>query len=272
MKKFFTILLVFSLLQVGFAYAADTTTATLENRDYIFGVSNQSQVNLNQVLFLLAGKDGTPGAAGRDGIDGINGLDGKDGKDGQNGTNGRDGINGKDGINGVNGINGINGANGINGTNGTNGTNGRDGRDASGSTTESYTAYSNGYLNILACTESATVTLRPKYTGEDFVFENAGFKDVAARCGDGTKDVTIYFKIGTSPLHNTASPKYANNDIVKCVYQIPLLRDWGTNPQFTATNAATICATFANPSVTFTFNDIYTADFTNRVGFEIYAR
>jgi len=269
MKKFFTILLVFSLLQVGFAYAADTTTATLENRDYIFGVSNQSQVNLNQVLFLLAGKDGTPGAAGRDGIDGINGLDGKDGKDGQNGTNGRDGINGKDGINGVNGINGINGANG---TNGTNGTNGRDGRDASGSTTESYTAYSNGFLNILACTESATVTLRPTYTGEDFVFENAGFKDVSTLCGDDTKAVTIYFKIRPSDLHNTANPKYAVNDIIKCVYPIPNRTLWGTNPQFTATKAATTCATFANPSVTFTFNDIYTADFTNRVGFEIYAR
>ena len=85
MKKFFTILLVFSLLQVGFAYAVDTSTANLEDRDYIFGISKQSEVNLNQVLFLLAGKDGEPGAAGRDGIDGINGLDGKDGKDGDDG-------------------------------------------------------------------------------------------------------------------------------------------------------------------------------------------
>jgi hypothetical protein len=107
---------VFSLLQVGFAYAADTTTANLENRDYIFGISKQSEVNLNQVLFLLAGKDGAPGAAGRDGIDGINGLDGINGKDGQNGIDGRngvDGINGKDGINGINGTNGTNGFNSL---------------------------------------------------------------------------------------------------------------------------------------------------------------
>ena len=271
MKKFFTILLVFSLLQVGFAYAVDTSTANLEDRDYIFGISKQSDVNLNQVLFLLAGKDGEPGAAGRDGIDGINGLDGKDGKDGQNGVDGRDGI---DGINGKDGINGINGTNGINGINGKDGKDGKDGRDgagATGTTTESYTAYSNGLLNILACTESATVTLRPKYTGEDFVFENASFKDVATRCGDGTKDVTLYFKIGNSPLHNLADPKYINGDIVKCVYPIPLSSTWG-NPQFTATNAATPCSTVANPGTIFRFNDIYTADFTNKVGFEIYAR
>ena len=94
MKKFFSVLLVFSLLQVGLAYAADTGTATLENRDYIFGLSKQSEVNLNQVLFLLAGKDGTPGAAGKDGIPGIDGLDGKDGKDGVDGKDGKDGVNG----------------------------------------------------------------------------------------------------------------------------------------------------------------------------------
>ena len=272
MKKFFTILLVFSLLQVGFAYAADTTTATLENRDYIFGLSKQSEVNLNQVLFLLAGKDGEPGAAGRDGIDGLNGLDGVNGKDGING------INGVDGINGIDGKDGRDGRDGVNGINGTNGRDGRDGRDGSGSglaSTESYTAYSNGKFNILACTESATVTLRPKYTGEDFVFENARFKDVSDRCGSGTKDVTLYFKIRTGTLNSPASPaKYANNDIIKCVYQIPLLSGVGNPPviEFTASNADTTCSVFTTPLVTFRFNDIYTADFTNRVGFEIYER
>lgn len=266
MKKFFSILLVFSLLQVGFAYAADTTTATLENRDYIFGLSKQSEVNLNQVLFLLAGKDGEPGAAGRDGIDGLNGLDG---------VNGKDGINGINGVDGINGINGINGANGINGTNGRDG---RDGRDASGGSldsSESYTAYSNGKFNILACTESATVTLRPLYTGEDFVFENARFRDVSDRCGSGTKDVTLYFKVRTGTLNSPASPaKYVNNDIIKCVYQIPVLSGVGNPPviEFTASNLATTCSTFNNPSATFRLNDIYTADFTNRVGFEIYER
>lgn len=268
MKKFFTILLVFSLLQVGFAYAADTTTATLENRDYIFGLSKQSEVNLNQVLFLLAGKDGEPGAAGRDGIDGINGLNGLDGKDG------KDGINGINGVDGINGINGINGSNGSNGSNGVNGRDGRDGRDASGVvSTESYTAYSSGKFNLLACTESATVTLRPKYTGEDFVFEDAKFKDVSTTCGDGNKDVTLYFKIRTGTLNRPATaPKYTNDDIIKCVYQIPLATTWGTNPQFTASNTNTPCSTFNNPSTIFSFNDIYTADFNNRVGFEIYAR
>ena len=272
MKKFFSILLAFSLLQVGFAYAADTTTATLENRDYIFGLSRQSEVNLNQVLFLLAGKDGEPGAAGRDGIDGLNGLDGINGKDGINGINGVDGINGRDGLNGRDGATGATGATGAAGRDG------RDGRDASGgvlASSESFTAYSNGKFNILACTESATVTLRPKYTGEDFVFENARFKDVSDRCGSGTKDVTLYFKVRTGTLNSPASPaKYVNNDIIKCVYQIPVLSGVGNPPviEFTASNTDTTCSTFNNPSATFRFNDIYTADFTNRVGFEIYER
>ena len=55
MKKFLSILIAISLVQVGISYAADPAT-DLENRDYIFGTSKNSDVNLNQVLFLLAGK------------------------------------------------------------------------------------------------------------------------------------------------------------------------------------------------------------------------
>ena len=52
MKKFLSILIAISLVQVGISYAADPAT-DLENRDYIFGTSKNSDVNLNQVLFLL---------------------------------------------------------------------------------------------------------------------------------------------------------------------------------------------------------------------------
>jgi hypothetical protein len=235
----------------------------LEDRDYIFGLSKASEVNLNQVLFLLAGKDGEPGAAGRDGINGLNGLDGKDGKDGING------IDGKDGINGINGINGATGATGAAGRDG------RDGRDAVGGSYESYTAYSNGLLNFLACTEVATVTLRPKWTGDNFVFEDAGFKDISPLCGDGTKAVTMFFRIGSATLNNTSDPepRYENNDLLRCVYPIPLISTWGTNPQFTATNEETVCTNITDESEgVFTLNDIYTSDFTNVIGFEIYAR
>ena len=281
MKKFFSVLLVFSLLQVGLAYAADTGTATLENRDYIFGLSKQSEVNLNQVLFLLAGKDGTPGAAGKDGIPGIDGLDGKDGKDGVDGKNGLDGRNGIDGINGVNGINGINGAAGAQGAAGAAGAAGpagpagaagRDGRDGVGGSDTSTSTYGAGAARVSSCTDSATVSLRASYTGEDFVFNQVKISDVNTACGTGIiRDIAFYFKIGTSALHNSSSPKYTNGDVLKCVSTIPRSNTWGTTPQFTITNADAVCTNFTVPGRgNFTLNDIYTADFTNRIGFEIY--
>jgi hypothetical protein len=276
MKKFFSILLVFSLLQVGLAYAADTGTATLENRDYIFGLSKQSEVNLNQVLFLLAGKDGTPGAAGRDGIPGIDGLDGKDGKDGVDGKNGLDGKNGIDGINGVNGINGINGAPGAPGAQGPAGPAGpagRDGRNGVGGSDTSTSTYGAGAAQVSSCTESATVSLKAKYTGEDFVFDNVKISDVNKDCGSGStaRDIAFYFKIGASALHNSSSPKYTNGDVLKCVSPVPSSGGGTGTYQFTIANSDAVCTNFTVPSRgNFSLNDIYTADFTNRIGFEIY--
>jgi len=277
MKKFFTILLVFSLLQVGLAYAADTTTANLENRDYIFGVSNQSQVNLNQVLFLLAGKDGTPGAAGRDGIDGINGLDGKDGKDGQNGTNG---INGKDGINGINGINGVNGTNG---TNGTNGKDGKDGINGTGGTGAPFWAdYRNGRTPIAGCTESATVTMRPSFNGTDFTFKKVDFSQVNSNCSIGTKYLVLYFSIGdgrfangaNSLVHPTPTTYTAKDQVIVCEYVISDLNpqpDTAGTIKFSTSEGLRKCSNPAIASSAFELTDIYTADTTNVLGLEIYA-
>jgi hypothetical protein len=119
--------------------------------------------------------------------------------------------------------------------------------------------------------------LQTRYTGEDFIFNSASFRDVADRCGNGTKDVTLYFKIlgsGTT-LHNAAAPKYTNGDILKCAYQIPLLANWGT-PQFTFSASAdpsvTPCTKYPTTGTPFDLDDIYVADFTNKIAFEIYER
>jgi hypothetical protein len=277
MKKFFTILLVFSLLQVGFAYAADTTTATLENRDYIFGLSKQSEVNLNQVLFLLAGKDGTPGAAGRDGIDGINGLDGKDGKDGINGINGVDGINGKDGRDGRDGRDGANGTNGTNGTNGRNGTNG-----SGGSGAPFWADYRNGREPLTGCTESATVTMRPKFTGTDFVFSKVEFSEVNEDCSSGTKRLVLYFSIGDGRFSNdsyslvgaTNDTYNATGQVISCDYRISELNPQSDTPgriRFETQGAK--CSNSAPAFSTkplFELTSIFTADTTNVLGLEIY--
>ena len=286
MKKFFSILLVFSLLQVGFAYAADTTTATLEDRDYIFGVSNQSEVNLNQVLFLLAGKDGEPGAAGRDGIDGINGLDGINGKDGQNGVDGKDGRDGKDGINGINGKDGINGINGTNGTNGTNGKDGKDGKDGingTGGTGAPFWAdYRNGRQPLTGCTESATVTMRPSFNGTDFTFKRIDFKEVNSACADGNKRLVLYFSIGDGRLTNgtyalvkpTATTYTAKNQVVTCEYVISELSPVVDTPgriKFSTSEGLKKCTNSDIAGSAFELTDIYTADTTNILGLEIYA-
>ena len=273
MKKFFTILLVFSLLQVGFAYAADTTTATLENRDYIFGLSKQSEVNLNQVLFLLAGKDGEPGAAGRDGIDGINGLDGKDGKDGINGINGVDGINGKDGRDGRDGRDGTNGTNGTNGRNGTNGT--------GGTGAPFWADYRNGREPLAGCTESATVTMRPSFNGTDFTFKRIELSEVNDDCAVGTKRLVLYFSIGDgrfangtfSLVGNTPSTYTAKGQVISCDYLITDLNPQADTPgriKFTTSEGTRKCT---NPDIAnsaFELTNIYTADTTNVLGLEIY--
>jgi hypothetical protein len=282
MKKFFTILLVFSLLQVGFAYAADTTTANLEDRDYIFGISKQSEVNLNQVLFLLAGKDGEPGAAGRDGIDGINGLDGKDGKDGQNGINGRDGIDGINGKDGINGINGINGANGTNGTNGKDGKDGKNGINGTGGTGAPFWAdYRNGREPITGCTESATVSMRPSFNGTDFTFKRVDFKEVNADCQAGSKHLVLYFSIGDgrfkdgafSLVRPTASTYTAKDQVITCEYIISELSPVVDTPgriKFSTSEGLRKCSNSAIPASAFELTDIYTADTTNVLGLEIY--
>ena len=275
MRKLFTILLALSLAQVGVGYAADTGTATLTNRDYIFGISKASQVNLNQVLFLLAGKDGTPGAPGKDGI---NGLDGLNGKDGLNGINGIDGVNGTNGINGNNGKDGING---INGTNGTNGKDGKDGKDALSTLDSTLAAPVLGSITTVSCTKDAKIQLKALFTSADFVMNEILFSTLANECGSGNGKISIYFRTMDAPftLHYQATApavaNYLNGETLKCtlIGNIPLSATWGVvpNPQFTIISSQLTCSNVTRPLVTpFTLNDIYTSDFTYRIGFEIY--
>jgi hypothetical protein len=282
MKKFFSILLAFSLLQVGFAYAADTSTATLEDRDYIFGVSNQSEVNLNQVLFLLAGKDGEPGAAGRDGIDGINGLDGINGKDGQNGVDGNDGKDGRDGKDGINGRDGRDGTNGTSGTNGKDGKYGKNGVNGTGGTGAPFWAdYRNGREPLAGCTESATVTMRPSFNGTDFTFKRIDFKEVNDDCQAGNKRLVLYFSIGDGRLNNgtyalvkpTAGTYTAKNQVVTCEYIISELSPLVDTPgriKFSTSEGLKKCTNSDITGSAFELTDIYTADTTNVLGLEIY--
>jgi len=255
-------MLLVSLTQVGVTYAANTETSTpVANRDYIFGLSKSSQVNLNQVLFLLAGKDGKDG---RNGIDGINGTNGIDGTNGINGTNGTNGVDGKDGINGTNGKDGINGTNGKDGINGKDGKDGKDGAGANGS------SLVNVILRGTGCTQQLEVALRARYTAGDFVFDSPELKNVDTACGGKT----IYFWITIQAPSTGVSPKvpniYADTNDIKCTYTIPASGTWGAapNPQFILDANLSVCQNFTVPGANFRLKDISTRDHNPNFGIE----
>lgn len=273
MRKFFGLLLLLSLTQVGIAYAGtDASNTPVANRDYIFGLSKSSTVNLNQVLFLLAGKDG------------------KDGKDGIAGIAGKDGIDGINGVNGTNGINGVDGRNGLDGTNGKDGVNGRDGRDgrdgaqgpagpagppgSGGSGSISDLRYGAAAVLTAACTDSATVGLKALFTGDDFVFDYVTLKDVDTACGVPNRKFAFYLKINAAPasVSPKASDVYRNSEVIKCIFDVPLASTWGSAPQvqFTLSGTASVCTNLNRSVPAFRLNDISTADYYRAIGFEIY--
>lgn len=290
MKKFAVILVLLSLTRVGVAYA-DTNSSTT----YFFGEKNAT-ANLNQVLALLIGPKGEPGKAGVVGKNGLNGKDGRDGVDGKDGAQGPQGLIGPPGssiltaaFSGVRGpctnggfyasdgngnivysCNGTNGTNGLNGANGTNGTNGTGGGSGGGTL-----GYGQGEVSVGACEADNKIVIQPTrtFTGTDFVFTAFNLGDPTVTDGDihdtcAGKTVSIYLKIKASSLTNT-SGHYLVNDIVKCTYTLPAAGAWvNTKWQFTMTNSNSNCATIAN-NTSVALNEISTADYTDKIGFEI---
>jgi hypothetical protein len=291
MKKFALVLLVLSLTRIGVAYADSTSTTNSQN--YFFGTKSAA-ANLNQVLALLVGPKGDPGPAGVAGKDGLIGMNGKDGKDGLNGAPGVAGAPGADGKsvlsvaftgaqgncnaggvkftdgNGVvtyacNGANGLNGANGANGTNGTNGTGGGGGT----------LGYGQGEVAVTGCEADNVISINVtrQFTGTDFVFKSFNLGNPTVTNGDihdtcATKTVAFYLKMKASGLVNTTD--YTANDVVKCSYTLPSAAGWPAgSPQFTLDSTLLSCATVRTPGTTFPLSNVNTADYTDRIGFEI---
>ena len=111
-----------------------------------------------------------------------------------------------------------------------------------------------------------------QFDGEDFVFDKVSFSDVDEACGTGTKVLALYVKIIaiSADLHNKTGNKYIANDVLKCTYTIPLANTWGTGRKILIENNNFACANNTANRGAITLNNIYTADFTNRIGFEIY--
>lgn len=299
MKKLAVILVVLSLTRIGVAYADTNNPADSQN--YFFGTKSASE-NLNQVLALLVGPKGEPGAAGVAGKDGLIGMDGQPGADGLPGAPGAVGATGSagpagasvlsvaftgaqgtclsggvrftDGVGTVtyscNGANGSNGAAGATGAAGPAGTGGGGGSGGS-------IGYGQGEVAVGACEadNKMSVDFTRQFTGLDFVFTSFLLGNAAT---DGNvsptcvgKTLSFYFKIKTGVLSNTTG-EYIAGDIVKCTHTLPSASSWPTNTvgtQFTLDSSNTLCSTLRTPSTTFTLTKVSTADYTDRIGFEI---
>ena len=295
MKKFAVILLVLSLTRVGVAYADSTSTTNSQN--YFFGTKSAA-ANLNQVLALLVGPKGDPGPAGVAGKDGLIGMNGKDGKDGKDGLNGAPGIAGQPGANGsgvlaaaFTGAQGncttggvkftdASGAvtyacNGLNGTSGDKGDKGDKGDPGTGGGGSGSLGYGQGEVTVTGCEADNTISInvRREFTGTDFVFNAFTLGNPTLTNGDikntcAGKTVAFYLKIKASGLVSTTN--YQANDVVKCWYTLPAAAGWPTgNPQFVLDNSLITCARNISLTTHFNINDIYTSDYTDRIGFEI---
>lgn len=299
MKKFAVVLLVLSLTRVGVAYADSTNSSNSQN--YFFGTKSAS-ANLNQVLALLVGPKGDPGPAGVAGKDGLIGMDGKNGIDGKDGLNGAPGAVGAPGADGAgvlavaftgtqgtcnaggvkltasdgtlsyvcNGRNGSDGANGATGATGAAGTGGGGGGGAGS------IGYGQGEFSVGACEADNKIILgfTREFTGTDFVFKTFTVGNSTITDGDikntcANKVMNFYMKIKTGTLINS-SGHYIAGDIVKCTYTLPSAPGWPAgNPQFTLDSGNTTCATTRAPGTAVALDEINTADYTDKIGFEI---
>ena len=281
MKKFVVLLILLSMSKVAVAYAADPKPTS---RSFVSGSTVQGLSNLNQVLVLLTGKDGKPGPAGvagprglmgingKTGIPGIQGAPGVAGKDGTQGATGPAGPQGLAGATGPAGADGVAGASGASGAQGAQGPAGAKGDrgDAGGGGGGGSLSYGAGEVSVGACSDSATVGLKAKFTSGDFVFDTITVNDLNTDCGGLT--FKYYFEIkATGSLHNSTG-EYANGATIECTFAIPASGTWGTNPQFSIGSGNSTCTNLTaprSPVTTFLLNKISTADYTDAIGFEI---
>ncbi|CAB4549519.1 MAG: hypothetical protein F2602_04750 [Actinobacteria bacterium] len=177
--------------------------------------------------------------------------------------------------------NGSNGANGANGTNGTNGTGGT----GSGATTEG-----QGVLSISSCESDTAITLNPVrlFDGEDFHFDQIQMGEASSTVGDieatcAGKPVSFYLTIATG--RSLISTAYTAGEILKCSATLPAANQWpGGSPwQFSFLSSSKWlalstpashqlrlrCYRAGGTGAELELNSVNTADYTNRIGFEI---
>ena len=154
-----------------------------------------------------------------------------------------------------------------------NGTNGSGSGSGGGSI-----GYGNGEVSIGACTDTATVGVKAQFTGTDFVMENLTVSGLQAGCAG--KTFNFYYAIDSNVATVLKNPAgvYTHNSKIKCTLaypattatKVPATGVWGTapNPQLTITSSNSTCRVVGG-STDFTIDKISTADYTNKIAFEI---
>ena len=253
MKKLVAILVILTFAKMGVAYA--DTNQPLTIRSFFLGTSPSADANLNQVLALLVGPQGTPGAAGvagRDGFVGMNGQDGRDGIDGAPGPIGPQGIQGIQGERGLTGAAGADGARGPAGAAGSSGAtvlavvvasgtsecsgnggtkfvtagtttyacNGVAGSGGSGGSGGTTFTFGQGQVQIGTCDADATVgfTFPTRWSGTDFFLNQVKVTGVDGSCIGAT--LKLYFKIKASGTIFVPSSNYSLGDFVICSHAL----------------------------------------------------
>lgn len=194
-------------------------------------------------------------------------------------------------------------------TNGTitrvcNGTNGTDGASGgSGGATNIYNTYVTGSdtstgslqygmatLRVSACEADGKIQIQPNriFNGSTFVFNSIylGTNDASYVDGDikstcATQTVYFYFTIKASGV--STNTNYVANDVIACKRTLPVAGSWPANNgswQFTVDDSNSACGKYgtlsgttfspiSSPTYNFELSDINTADYTDKIGFEI---
>jgi hypothetical protein len=155
-----------------------------------------------------------------------------------------------------------------------NGTNGSGGGGSGGTI-----GYGTGEVNIGACTDTATVGVKAQFTGADFVMENLTVSGLKTGCAGKTFNFYYAINSDTSTVLKNPAGVYTHGSKIKCTLafpattatKVPAVGTWGTspNPQLTITSSNSTCTTWPTAGASFTIDKISTADYTNRISFEI---
>ena len=121
--------------------------------------------------------------------------------------------------------------------------------------------------------------MKAQFTGSDFVMENLTVSGLQTGCAGKTFNFYYAIDTGTALVLKNPAGVYSKGSKIKCTLaypatvatKVPAAAGWGVspNPQLTITSANSTCATYPTAGASFTIDKISTADYTNKIAFEI---